>query len=67
LIQRCGRRIASARTIGHDCGINSTLLRSTKAKQREQAGRKALKPSPTKQANCMVWRLVARVPLHFAA
>jgi hypothetical protein len=30
------------------------------------AGRKALKPTPTKQANLVVWHLMYRVPLNFA-
>lgn len=31
------------------------------------ANRKALKPQPTKQAKWMVWHLITRVPLNFAA
>ena len=31
------------------------------------ASRKVLKPRPTKQANAVVWQLVARVPINFVA
>lgn len=60
-------RIASARDDWARLRHGQRAAALYEAQSARDANRKVLKPHPTKQANWVVWHLVARVPLNFVA